>query len=141
VVLLSLSAAPGLVSMLRAWTSEGARRAALAGALLVGMAPLAWDWPELRGDQFRALVQASRNGATGLLVVNEGVWGAGGYFYLGRNLPWSVADEARETRFRRAVADGRVNRAVTFEGRALEELQQAGFRVVDQVGRETVLER
>jgi len=140
VVLLSLAAAPAVLELL----GQGARRArgvAVAGAVLVALAPLAWDWPELRGDQFRALVQASRGGATGLLVVNEGVWGAGGYFYLGRNLPWSVADEAREPRFKRAVADRRVNRAVTFEGRALEELQQAGFRVVAQVGRETVLER
>ena len=39
------------------------------------------------------------------------------------------------------MRDGRFNRAVTFEGRALEALQAAGFRVVGQEGRETLLAR
>jgi len=39
------------------------------------------------------------------------------------------------------VRDRRFNRAITFEGRALYELQAAGFRVVGQEGRETMLER
>jgi hypothetical protein len=139
VVLISVAAAPAFL----AWVRELGRAAAPIGvvAVSVGMLPLAWDWPELRGDQMRAIVRATRGDATGLLVVNEGVWGAGGYFYVGRNIPWSVADEARELRFRAAVANPRVNRAVTFEGRALAELQAAGFRVVGQVGRETILAR
>ncbi len=140
VVLWTLAAAPAVAAGVLRFAPR-ARAAALAGAVALGAVPLALPWPELRGDQFRAIVQAMRGEATGLLIVNEGIWGAGGYFYVGRNLPWTVADEAREPRFQRAVADRRINRAVTYEGRALPELQQAGFRVVAQVGRETVLER
>jgi len=40
-----------------------------------------------------------------------------------------------------AMRDRRFNRAITFEGRALAELQAAGFHVVGQEGRETVLAR
>jgi phosphatidylinositol glycan class B len=139
VVLLAVAAAPAFVG----WARGLGRQAVGMGAsaALVGLLPLAWDWPELRGDQLRAIVRATRGDATGLLVVNEGIWGAGGYFYVGRNIPWMVADEAQEPRFRAAVANPRVNRAVTFEGRALDALQAAGFRVVEQVGRETVLAR
>ena len=39
------------------------------------------------------------------------------------------------------MADRTFNRAVTFVGRALAELQAGGFRVVGQVGRETILAR
>jgi hypothetical protein len=39
------------------------------------------------------------------------------------------------------MRDPRINRAVTFEDRALAELQAAGFRVVERRGRETVLAR
>jgi hypothetical protein len=97
---------------------------------------------DLRGDQFRAIVSATRDdGAHGLLIVNEGLWGAGGYFYLGKNIPWGTCDWPQDANFQGAMRDTRINRAVTFEGRALDELQAAGFRVVEQVGRETVLAR
>jgi hypothetical protein len=139
VVLLCMAAAPAFV----AWVRGLGRPAVPVGAVAVclGLLPFAWEWPELRGDQLRAIVRATRGDATGLLIVNEGLWGAGGFFYVGRNIPWTVADEAREPRFRAAMANPRINRAVTFEGRALKELQVAGFRVVEQVGRETVLAR
>jgi hypothetical protein len=39
------------------------------------------------------------------------------------------------------MGDARFNRVVTFEGRALEELQAAGFKVIGQEGRETILGR
>ena len=39
------------------------------------------------------------------------------------------------------MRDRRFNRVVTFEGRALAELQAAGFRVIGQEGRETILAR
>ena len=39
------------------------------------------------------------------------------------------------------MRDRRFNRVVTFEGRALPELQAAGFKVVGVEGRETILAR
>jgi hypothetical protein len=97
---------------------------------------------DLRGDQFRAIVSATRDeGTRGLLIVNEGLWGAGGFFYIGKNIPWMTCDWPQDANFQRAMRDARFNRAVTFEGRALAELQAAGFRVVGRVGRETVLTR
>ena len=39
------------------------------------------------------------------------------------------------------MRDPRINRAVTFEGRALDALLQHGFRVTGTEGRETLLER
>ncbi len=143
-VLLVLAAAPVLASwLMQATHSAGVRWGGAALALATTVAPAAFYPPQdLRADQFRAIVSATRGeGATGLLIVNEGLWGAGGFFYIGRNIPWLTCDWPQDWAFQRAVRDPTFNRAVTFEGRALEELQAAGFRVVGQVGRETVLER
>ncbi len=139
-VLLAVAAAPAVAGALTSLRTRRARTLAATGVLAAGLLPLAFA-PDVRGDQFRALVQASRPPATGLLIVNEGLWGAGGYFYLGRRLPWLTCDWPQDAAFRHAVGDPRFNRAITFEGRALAELQAAGFRVVGQVGRETLLER
>ncbi|MBF5042856.1 mannosyltransferase [Aggregicoccus sp. 17bor-14] len=141
-VLLALAAAPAAASALRSLGSARARTGGALAALLLGLLPL-WGYPalDLRGDQLRAIVRASRGGATGLLIVNEGLWGAGGFFYLGRPIPWTTCDWPRDAAFQGALADPRFNRAVTFEGRALAELQAGGFRVVGQEGRETLLAR
>ncbi len=97
---------------------------------------------DVKGDQFRAIVSATRDdSARGLLIVNEGLWGSGGFFYIGKNIPWGTCDNPGDAFFQGAMRDARFNRAVTFEGRALAELQAAGFRIVEQVGRETVLAR
>jgi phosphatidylinositol glycan class B len=97
---------------------------------------------DARGDQFRALVLSTRAPeATGLLIVNEGLWGAGGFFYVGKHIPWLTCDFATDASFRMAVGDARFNRAITFEARALDALGAAGFRVTGRVGRETMLER
>ncbi len=142
-VLGTLAAAPLLADFVvgrsRAVQQWGLGLLALAATLAAG-----WYYPpdDLRGDQFRAIVSATReDSVTGLLIVNEGVWGSGGYFYIGKNIPWGTCDEPSDTMFQTAMRDRRYNRAVTFEGRALAELQAAGFRIVDQVGRETVLAR
>jgi GPI mannosyltransferase 3 len=149
-VLLALAAAPAASRALAraaVWLGRGRREGLALGllaalALGAGLLPLrAYPALDPRGDQFRALVQASRGGATGLLIVNEGLWGAGGYFYLGRNLPWTTCDWPQDAAFQHAVRHPAFNRAITFEGRALAELQAAGFRVVGQVGRETLLAR
>jgi GPI mannosyltransferase 3 len=112
---------------------------ALAATLLAGHS---YPGVDLRGDQFRAIVSATRDdSARGLLIVNEGLWGSGGYFYIGKNIPWGTCDWPQDANFQAAMRDPRINRAVTFEGRALAELQAAGFRVVERLGRETVLAR
>lgn len=112
---------------------------ALAATLLAGRF---YPDVDLRGDQFRAIVSATRDtSARGLLIVNEGLWGSGGYFYIGKNIPWGTCDWPQDAQFQAAMRDPRINRAVTFEDRALAELQAAGFRVVERHGRETVLAR
>jgi hypothetical protein len=142
-LLLVLAAAPlaaGFVLSRKAALGRGGGIALLLGTtVLPGFFFLSED---LRGDQFRAIVSATRDERTrGLLIVNEGLWGAGGFFYIGKNIPWLTCDWPRDANFQRAMRDPRFNRAVTFEGRALAELQAAGFGVVERVGRETVLSR
>jgi hypothetical protein len=140
VVLLVLAAAPALARaverMPAAW---GAGVAAVAVGLTLASTATTRD---PRGDQFRALVRTTRApDATGLLIVNEGLWGAGGYFYIGKHIPWLTCDFPTDTSFRIAMGDARFNRAITFEGRALDALTAAGFHVVGTVGRETMLAR
>ena len=140
--LLALAGALGVARAWSRWSAIG-KRAGLATGVLAASA-LTWAAvPDVRGDQFRAIVRAMRApSATGLLIVNEGVWGAGGYFYIGKRVPWTVADYPADPSFQQAIRDPRVNRAVTFEQRALKELQAAGFRVVPgDIARETILER
>jgi hypothetical protein len=144
-VLLVLAAAPAVASWLVTQAAHATQlrwgTATLALATTVASA-VAYPPQDLRGDQFRAIVAATRDDkATGLLIVNEGLWGSGGYFYIGKNIPWLTCDWPQEWAFQRAVTDPTFNRAVTFQGRALPELQAAGFRVVGEVGRETILER
>lgn len=140
VVLLVLEAAPALGRLLDALPRSASvplGTAALALSLL--STPTTVD---ARGDEFRALVRTARGpGVTGLLVVNEGLWGSGGFFYLGKHIPWLTCDWPSDAAFRAAMGDARFNRAVTFEGRALDALRAAGFRVTGTVGRETILER
>jgi GPI mannosyltransferase 3 len=140
VVLLVLEAAPALTRVRAGlpllWSAAAA---ALAVVLTLASRPTSVD---PRGDEFRALVRISREpDTTGLLIVNEGLWGAGGYFYIGKEIPWLTCDFPTDSSFRIAMVDGRFNRAITFEGRALEALRAAGFRVTGEVGRETLLSR
>jgi GPI mannosyltransferase 3 len=143
-LLLALAAAPAFVR----WLMERARplRAGLlAAAFGSGLGIYAVPPPDLadpRGDQFRAIVRAARDPAiTGLIIIGEGVWGCGGYFYLGKRIPWTVADWPHDGNFQNAMRSPVINRAVTINGQCLAELQQSGFRVVGEEGRETILAR
>ena len=142
-VLIALSAAPGLaqgVQLVATKLRLGIAMAALATNALGFIYP--GELRAQRGDQFRAIVRASAPpDATGLLIVNEGLWGAGGFFYIGKRIPWLTCDWPADYNFQLAVADARFNRAVTYEGRALSELQAFGFRAEDQIGQATVLIR
>ncbi|MGO9832313.1 MAG: mannosyltransferase [Myxococcaceae bacterium] len=140
VVLLVLEAGPALGRLL-----QGLPRAPALGlgALALASSLFALSTTvDARGDEFRALVRAARPPeVTGLLIVNEGLWGSGGFFYLGKRISWLTCDWPEDRAFRQAMADAHFNRAITFEGRALPALQAAGFRVTEMVGRETVLAR
>jgi hypothetical protein len=140
-VLLVAEAAPGLAALLERMRGRW-QRIGLAVIILLGTVLSAGPDRDLRGDQFRAIVKATRPAAvTGLLIVNEGIWGAGGFFYVGKHIPWLTCDFPRDPAFQVAMRDQRFNRVVTFEGRALPELEAAGFRVVGTEGRETILAR
>jgi len=141
VVLLVAEAAPGLAALLERCRARWQRGVIALAALLLTF-HAASPTMDLRGDQFRAIVKATRPpDVTGLLVVNEGIWGAGGYFYIGKRIPWMVADWPRDGSFIVAMRDPTYNRVVTFDGRALPELQAAGFRIIGREGRETILGR
>jgi hypothetical protein len=141
VVLLVAEGGPGLAMLLQRlraiWQRVGL--AVVALGLTVIAAPPDRD---LRGDQFRAIVKATRPAeVTGLLIVNEGIWGSGGYFFIGKHIPWLTCDWPHDAAFQAAMRYPRFNRVVTFEGRALPELEAAGFKVLGQEGRETILGR
>lgn len=142
-VLTLLAAAPPVAGFLVRQVRRVPRAALVVLALGSSVLPVRVFPPfDLRGDQIRGIVAATRGkDVRGLLIVNEGVWGAGGYFYIGKNIPWRTGIWPQEPSFRAALRNPIYNRAVTFNGHALDELQAAGFRVVGQVGRETILAR
>ncbi|WP_404364249.1 glycosyltransferase family 39 protein [Corallococcus coralloides] len=137
-----LAAASQVAASITALSRPGPRNGAAVLALALGFVHgRGFPSSDLRADQFRAIVRATRGDATGLLIVNEGLWGSGGFFYIGKNIPWRTCDWPRDAAFQASIRDRAFNRAVTFEGRALPELQAAGFHVVREVGRETILVR
>ncbi|WP_420821686.1 glycosyltransferase family 39 protein [Pyxidicoccus trucidator] len=142
-VLAVLAAAPPVAVFITTRAQPFLRWGLAALAVGAGL-QVAADYPsgDLRADQFRAIVAATEGGgARGLLIVNEGLWGAGGFFYLGQQIPWLTCDWPHDGAFQHAMRDRNFNRAVTFEDRALTELQAAGFRVARRIGRETLLVR
>jgi len=142
-VLLGMAAAPGAIAAgktalpgLRAWIPAAALATNALGFAFPG------ELRAQRADQFRAIVRATRSAdASGLLIVNEGLWGAGGFFYIGKRIPWLTCDWPTDPNFRLAVADHRFNRAVTYERRALAELEAAGFQIAGQIDQATILVR
>jgi hypothetical protein len=140
VVLLVLEAGPTLGRLLQ--TLRRPFAPLLAAAALALSVLCKGTGIDARGDEFRALVRTARPPeVTGLLIVNEGLWGAGGFFYLGKRIPWLTCDFATDASFRAAMRDTRFNRAITFEARALDALLASGFSVTGTVGRETMLAR
>lgn len=140
-VLLLVAATPHWLALLARIQRVRAQQAVVA-SVLAGPALLLFETPfqPERGAQFRMVVTASRS-ATGLVLVNEGVWGSPGYFYLGKNIPWFACDVPADERFIQAMATPTFNRAVTWDDRALAELRQAGFAVLKTDGRAKLLGR
>ncbi len=140
-VLLLVAAAPPWLAFLRRRALSRSLPlfiASLAACLVILLVKSPFQ-PE-RPEQFRLVVKAARE-ATGLVIVNEGVWGAPGFFYLGKNIPWFPCDFAEDPRFQQAMVTPAFNRAVTWDNRALEQLQNSGFVVVQTDGPAKLLAR
>jgi phosphatidylinositol glycan class B len=143
-VCLAVAAAPGVVGLLRLIPRPDLRAslAPVAVAIGLGVAFIPGELQAQRGDQFRAIIEATRPPeVTGLLIVNEGVWGAGGSFYIGKPIPWLNADQPSEYGFQVAMRDKRINRVITYDERALSTLQEIGFKIIDRIDRATILAR
>jgi hypothetical protein len=152
-VLLTVAAAPGFVAWAKArWDAGGGGRA-LAGALALAgaaffVAPTPFDVQ--RKEQFQLTVKASKE-ATGFVLMNDGLWGSGGFFYLGRNLPWCPCDTPGDPCFQMAARDARFNRAVYWsnqdpaegdrDARSEAAFVAAGFRLVERRGAASYFER
>ena len=87
-----------------------------------------------RPEQFRLTARAWPQ-ATGYFLIPEEVWGAGGFFWLGKNLPWFTSDSPSEWRFQQSMGDPRFNRVVTFDSHGDAELLAAGFKLLEADGR------
>lgn len=140
-VLLLVAATPpwlALLSRLRPLRATVLLGASLVACLAILFFPSPYQ-PE-RPEQFRLVVKASR-AATGLVIVNEGVWGAPGFFYLGKNIPWFPCDIPEDGRFQQAMQQAVFNRAVIWDDRALDALLASGFTVLATDGPAKLLGR
>jgi len=149
-VLLAVAGTPAFV----AWVASRRKDAwprALATLLVAGnVAFFVFPNPfaPQRKEQFQLEVKASSG--TGLVIMNEGVWGSGGFFYVGGNKPWCTCDWPQDHCFQLAVRDARFNRALYWsngpaeaqrDADSIAAFQAIGFRVVEQRGQATYLER
>jgi phosphatidylinositol glycan class B len=134
-VVLVAGAAPGAIE----WLHKRAV-AAVAVAALTSLPFFYLDTPFLaqRPEQFRLEAKAWPD-ATGLIMVNEGRWGAGGNFWLGRDIPFLTCDFPYQ--FADAAQDARYNRAVSWDKRGDAELRAAGFHVLEEQGLGTLYGR
>lgn len=152
-ILLTVAGAPGFVSWAsEAWARGPARRVAVglvvAAGLLFFVLPSPFDVQ--RKEQFQLAVKAS-HGVTGLVIMNEGLWGSPGFFYLGQNVPWCPCDFPQDGCFQMAARDARFNRGLYWsngtEGEKPRDAQSraafeaAGFRLVEQRGQASLFER
>jgi len=143
---------PGLVLLLVAatppWLAFLGRLSGSRARMLIGASALAAvavvffpsPYRPERPEQFRLVLKAGRE-ATGLVIVNEGVWGSPGFFYLGKNIPWFPCDFPEDPRFQQAMATPQFNRAVIWDDRALANLEAAGFKVLETQGPAKLLGR
>lgn len=155
-VLLTIAGTPAFVR----WAKEALQKTSpvwkqgvVAVCALGGLAFYVFPCPfePARPEQFQLTVEAGRTGK-GFILVNEGMWGSGGSFYLGKNMPWCHCDWPQDGCFQMAMAchggpsadprcPGTFDRAVTWDDRALAELQQAGFKLVEARGPAKLLAR
>ncbi len=152
-VLLTVAAAPAFAAWaLERWRAGGAGRLAAAALALAGVAFFAVPTPfdVQRKEQFQLTARASRD-ATGFVLMNEGMWGSGGFFYLGRDIPWCPCDFPSDPCFQVASRDPRFNRGVYWsnqnpaegdrDARSEAAFVAAGFRLVERRGPASYFER
>lgn len=145
-VLLTVAGAPAFAR----WAVGKPREAGLVAALglLYFVAPTPFDVQ--RKEQFQLTRVASAD-ATGFVLVNEGVWGSPGYFWLGKNLFWCTCDFPEQPCFQRAMRDPGVNRGVYVSNQSPNEVERdarteaaflsAGFKVLERRGPATLYGR
>lgn len=93
-------------------------------------------------DEFRAIVAVGRDAqASGVLILDESRLGTGGFFYLGRNIPWPTCERVVQPECTAALTDPRINRALARSPEHLAVLQASGFRPIRRIGQETILAR
>lgn len=152
-ILLTVAGTPAFVAWAAdAWKRGTARRAA---AITLGAAGLVYfgvptPYDVQRKEQFQLVVKANP-GMTGLVIMNEGLWGSPGFFYLGKNLPWCPCDFPHDGCFQVAARDPRFNRGVYWSNGGEAEkprdesskaaFEAAGFRLVEQRGQASLFER
>lgn len=99
-------------------------------------------------EQFQLTLRAGRE-ANGFVLMGDGLWGSGGHFYLGRNIPWCRCDTPEEPCFHVARSDRRFDRAVYSANHGdlaraeahLRAFEALGFRRVEQRGSAWLLAR
>lgn len=148
-VLWTVAGTPAFVAFVaerwsRPWV-KGLLAAALLGGAAFFVVPSPWE-PQ-RKEQFQLEVEASRT-ATGFVLMNDGLWGSGGYFYLGRPIPWCACDVPSDACFQTAVRDRRFNRGVYWSSNdeardraSRAAFEAAGFRVTRVRGLALLFER
>ena len=114
-VLAAVAAAPAWLAWLKSF-SPRIVYGALVASLVASVTPFFLESPFApeRAGMFRLVVKAGRE-ATGMVLINEGVWGSPGYFFLGKNIPWVPVDRAEDAYFVQAMNTPLYNRAVTEE--------------------------
>jgi GPI mannosyltransferase 3 len=162
-VLLCVAAAPAVaraaitgVPLAPRWLSGRIGRALAGVAVIASLAVLVVtsELKPTRPELFRLTTRASREG-TGLIVMNEGLWGAGGAFFMnGSNVffrsqeprPtstrwWCTCDFPEEACLQVAAQTALLNRAIFMDPhdpprteRSLKAFEALGFSVVDKDG-------
>lgn len=151
-VLLTVAGTPAFVGWVARRRTSAVALASGVAAVLGGVAlyVVATPFAPQREAQFQ-LQRLASSEATGLVIMNEGLWGAGGFFYLGGDKPWCTCDFPHDGCFQAARRDARFNRAVywsnadpregTRDADAIAAFEAAGFHVLETRGQATLLAR
>jgi GPI mannosyltransferase 3 len=94
-----------------------------------------------RPEQFQLSAKAGPE-ATGFFLMNEGLWGSGGYFYLGKNIPFCTCDFPQDPCFQTVAQNPVFNRGVLYLNRDEEPRNtnstnaflSAGFQIIEKRG-------
>lgn len=143
-VLLTVAGAPAFAR----WALQHRPAAGLVAALGLVFFVVPTPYDVQRKEQFQ-LTRAIASEATGFFIVNEGIWGAPGFFYLGKNIPWCTCDFPNQGCFQMAARDPRFNRGLywanggeTARDAATDAaFKAAGFHVVEVRGQATLYGR